>query len=417
MITIITFKIYFEKFRRFMLFALKCYYEIVLLGSSEPIAIRLSELPDDPREFSFLKTEINDEESNDEQISLRSQFKLEPEYLLDSVSNFFDFKKLLLPIDQIQIEDEECFQKKNVQVEKDGNIFVDYLFFQKRDSCINSEKLNLHLANSQFEIFLPKNSYAPNLLGINEDLKIIFQEENGLTSPIGYFIIEDKDGLSSGIGLPLIVEDPVIIDYFLEFSAPIRTPHGNILLYEYKAAVHKLSEEILSTAPKYIKISDQPIYEALKKSSKYEYSFEECTKKNHKFIMSENFENCEEPKLAMKILGAQLNPCETELHFEARTDTVTITSSLKLDSTDERIIRTKEILKCREKNPPKITEIARAEFPFKLLPYIIPALALIFILVILGRDLRKKGDEKDSLERIFFLLESLFILLDISSTG
>ena len=60
---IITFKIYFEKFRRFMLSALKYHFTIVFIGSSEPIAIRLSELPNDPREFFFLKTEINEESS------------------------------------------------------------------------------------------------------------------------------------------------------------------------------------------------------------------------------------------------------------------------------------------------------------------------------------------------------------------
>jgi len=119
----------------------------------------------------------------------------------------------------------------------------------------------------------------------------------------------------------------------------------------------------------------------------------------------------------MKILAAQLNPCETELHFETTTNTVTITSTFEIDSADSRIIRTKEILKCREKNPRKITEEAKADFSLKILPYLIPVFAFIFILVILGRDLTKKGDDKDSLERIFFLLESLFILLDISSTG
>ncbi|CBY36853.1 unnamed protein product, partial [Oikopleura dioica] len=386
-------------------------------GSREPIAIRLSELPNDPRKFYFLKTEINEEESNDDQILLRSHFTLEPEYLFNSVSKFFDFKKLLLPFDQILIKDEECFEKKNVEVDENGNIIIDYLFFQKKESCVNSAKLHLHLASHDFEIFLPKNSHAPKLIDINEELKIMIEEENGLISQSGYLLVEDKDGLTSGIGLPVIIGDPVNIDNSIEFLAPIRTPHENILLYEYRAAFNKLSEENLLSSPKLIKISDQPIYEALKKSSKYEYSFQPCKTKNHKFISSASFENCEDPKLAMKILAAQLNPCETDLHFETTTNTVTITSTFEIDSADSRISRTKEILKCREKNPRKITEEAKANLSLKILPYSIPAFAFIFILVILGRDLTKKGDDKDSLERIFFLLESLFILLDISSTA
>ncbi|CBY14718.1 unnamed protein product [Oikopleura dioica] len=386
-------------------------------GSREPIAIRLSELQNDPRNFFFLKTEINEEESNDDQILLRSHFKLEPEYLLDSVSKFFDFKKLLLPFHQILIEDEECFEKKNIEVDENGNIIIDYLFFQKKESCVNSAKLNLHLASHDFEIFLPKNSHAPKLIGISEELKIVMEEENGILSQSGYLLVEDKDGLTSGIGLPVIMGDPVNIYNSIEFLAPIRTPHENILLYEYRAAYNKLSEEKLLSSSRFIKISDQPIYDALKKSSIYEYSFQRCKTKKHKFITSASFEHCEDPKLAMKILAAQLNPCETELHFETTTNTVTITSTFEIDSADSRIIRTKEILKCREKNPRKITEEAKADFSLKILPYLIPVFAFIFILVILGRDLTKKGDDKDSLERIFFLLESLFILLDISSTA
>ena len=248
----------------------------------------MSELPNDPREFVFLKTEINEEESNDDQILLRSHFRLEPEYLLDSVSKFFDFKKLLLPFEQIVIDDEECFQKKNVNVEKNGDIFVDYLFFQKKESCVNSEKLSLHLASDEFEIFLPKNSYAPTLVGIEDDLKIIIKEENGAFYKSGYILVEDKDGLASGIGLPLIEADP---SSFLEFLVPIRTPHENILLYEYKTDVSKLDDEIVSSTPEFIKLSDQPIYQTLKKTSLYEYSFKRCKTKNHKFITSESFDD------------------------------------------------------------------------------------------------------------------------------
>ncbi|CAG5080491.1 Oidioi.mRNA.OKI2018_I69.PAR.g9614.t1.cds [Oikopleura dioica] len=397
--------------------------------SAEPIAIRLSELPNDPRDFNFLKTEII-EESSDEKILLRTHFELTPEYLVDSVVQFFDFKKLLVPLEQVMIEDVDCFEKSGVEIDENGIVLVDYFFFQEKEICEKTEMLILNLAQKEFEIFLPKNSYAPKLLGFNfTALEIVFA--NDYISPalnnLAYLLVEDKDGLSSGIGLPKLmpISKSSVLGSSLIFT-PIKTPHENILLYELRLSypedlfsIKDLQSHLEMIGIKYLKISDQPIYDSLRKSSIYPFSLRKCEKTTHKFIISEDFKDCTDAKLAVKILKAQLDPCDTEVFLDSASKTITISSK---DPLDRKVIdKTKEILGCLVRSPRTDleTDISSAGSAMKTeyLPYAIPGIALVFILWILAKDLLQKQKEKDSLERIFFLLESLFIFLDICSTA